>query len=61
MPVGLISLVSLSVSLERSPVAAQGGIVQDDDTLEWLHDYDEAIALAKETGRPLLLEFRCSP
>ena len=27
----------------------------------WIKDYDEAIALAKETGKPLLLEFRCAP
>jgi hypothetical protein len=40
---------------------AQSAIAQDDDTLEWLDDYDEALALAKETGRPIFLEFRCSP
>jgi len=34
---------------------------QDSDSLEWLRDYDEALALAKQTGRPLLVEFRCAP
>jgi hypothetical protein len=34
---------------------------QDDETLEWLDDYDEALALAEETGKPLLVEFRCAP
>lgn len=34
---------------------------QDDETLEWLDDYDEALALAKRTGKPLFLEFRCAP
>lgn len=34
---------------------------QDDETLEWLDDYGEALALAKQTGKPLFLEFRCAP
>ena len=34
---------------------------QDSDSLEWLSDYGEALALAKQTGRPLLVEFRCAP
>ena len=38
-----------------------GGQPSGDETLEWLGDYQEALALAKETGRPLLVEFRCSP
>ncbi len=33
----------------------------EDDTLEWLGNYQQALALAKETGRPMLVEFRCSP
>lgn len=33
----------------------------EDDTLEWLDNYQQALALAKATGRPLLVEFRCSP
>lgn len=61
-PVVLASLVPLSLSGRSSVVVAESGSVQDDDeTLEWLNDYDEALALAKETGRPILLEFRCSP
>jgi hypothetical protein len=34
---------------------------QDSDSLEWLSDYGEALALSKQTGRPLLVEFRCAP
>ena len=34
---------------------------QDSDSLEWLSNYGEALALAKQTGRPLLVEFRCAP
>ncbi len=41
--------------------AAAGGQPLEDDTLEWLSNYEQALALAKETGRPLLVEFRCSP
>ena len=33
----------------------------EDDILEWLDNYQQALALAKETGRPMLVEFRCSP
>ena len=43
------------------PVAAAAGQPADDDTLEWLDDYQAALARAQETGRPLLVEFRCAP
>lgn len=51
-------LVGLSAS-GHSPAAA--GQPFEDDTLEWLDNYQQALAQAKETGRPLLVEFRCSP
>ncbi len=51
-------LVGLSASGHSSAAAGQP---PEDDTLEWLGNYEEALALAKETGRPLLVEFRCSP
>ena len=51
-------LVGLSVPGHPSSAADQPF---EDDTLEWLDNYQEALALAKETGRPLLVEFRCSP
>ena len=38
-----------------------GGQPADDDTLEWIDDYQAALALARESGRPLLVEFRCAP
>ena len=34
---------------------------QGSGSLEWLSDYGEALALAKQTGQPLLVEFRCAP
>ena len=60
-PVVLVSLVSLSLSAKMSEVGAESAIVQDDETLEWMDNYDEAIALAKKTGQPVFLEFRCAP
>lgn len=45
---GLLFLVSF-------PVAAQ------DDTLDWLNDYKEALAEAKRTQKPIFLEYRCEP
>lgn len=45
------------------PGAASGGGGQpaERDTLVWLDDYQAALALAQEAGRPLLVEFRCAP
>ena len=50
--------VGLSIPEHSSPAAYQPF---EDDTLAWLDDYQQALALAKATGRPLLVEFRCSP
>jgi hypothetical protein len=30
-----------------------------DDTVQWLGDYREALRQAKETRRPIFVEFRC--
>jgi len=59
--VAFASLVALSLSGKSSDVIAESVIVQDDGFLEWMDDYDEAIALAKKTGQPVFLEFRCAP
>ena len=50
--------LGLSVPGHPSPAGNQPF---EDDTLEWLDNYEPALALAKETGRPLLVEFRCAP
>lgn len=34
---------------------------QDDETVEWLGDYKQALAEAKRTGKPIFLEYRCEP
>ena len=31
------------------------------ERIPWLHNYGEAIREAKETGKPIFLEFRCEP
>ena len=36
-----------------SPLQAQ------DDGLHWIGDYREALQLAKQTQKPIFLEFRC--
>ena len=32
-----------------------------DDELNWLDNYKDAIKMAKETGKPIFLEYRCEP
>ena len=31
----------------------------DDQSIDWLGDYRAGLRQAKETGKPLLVEFRC--
>lgn len=31
------------------------------DTVQWLDSYEAALEEAKRTGKPIFLEFRCSP
>ena len=60
-PAALAPLLSLVLSSTTAAGVTASALVQDEDTLEWLDDYDEAFALAKRTGRPVFLEFRCAP
>ena len=52
--------LAIWLSVPGDSVAA-GRQPADDGTLVWLDDYRAALALAQETGRPLLVEFRCAP
>ena len=45
------------LTLAALPLAAQS----DDDSLTWLDDYQEALKEARDTGKPILLEYRCEP
>ncbi len=38
-----------------SPSAGQ------DDSIHWLNNYRAALREAKQTGKPIFLEFRCEP
>ena len=38
-----------------SPVSAQ----EEEDTVEWLDNYDKAVLEAKRTNKTIFLEFRC--
>lgn len=52
--------VCLAIGLSAG-VAGAAAQPATDDTLEWLDDYQEALARAREEGLPLLVEFRCAP
>lgn len=45
------------LALAAAPLAAQ----QDDDSLTWLDNYQEALKESKATGKPIFLEYRCEP
>lgn len=34
---------------------------KDEETVDWMSDYDEAVREAKKTGKPIFLEYRCEP
>ena len=40
-------------------VCIAGSSLAQDDGINWLGDYREALRLAKETQKPIFLEFRC--
>ena len=48
-------LVACVVWSVVSPLRAQ------DDRIDWLNNYSEAIREAKRAQKPILLEFRCEP
>lgn len=45
----LLLLLGLFVSGQESP----------EEGIDWLGSYEEAVAEAKKTGKPIFLEFRC--
>jgi hypothetical protein len=50
-------LALLAVLLPSASFAQQA----DDGLIGWFDNYDDAVAEAKKTGKPIFLEFRCSP
>ena len=61
-PRAFLAVTALGSLALMSAAEAVGAVQpQDSETLVWLSDYGEALALSKQTGRPLLVEFRCAP
>ncbi len=58
IPFALATTAGLETSAQPAPQPGAGG---DDGMVEWLDDYDLALAEARRSGRPIFLEFRCSP
>ena len=51
---------ALGVCLAAAFVIAAGLRPQQDD-IQWLDNYGDALREARRTGRPIFLEFRCEP
>ena len=34
---------------------------QEVDSVDWLDNYQQALQVAKDTGKPIFLEYRCEP
>ena len=34
---------------------------QEVDAVDWLDNYQQALQVAKNTGKPIFLEYRCEP
>ena len=34
---------------------------QEVDAVDWLDNYQQALQVARDTGKPIFLEFRCEP
>lgn len=41
--------------------APSGGPVASKEAVIWIESYEEALAEARLTGKPIFLEFRCAP
>jgi hypothetical protein len=40
-------------------ISLGGALRADNNEINWLGDYQEGLRLARETNKPLLVEFRC--
>ena len=50
-------LALLAVLLPSAALAQEA----EDGVIGWFDNYEAAMAEAKKTGKPIFLEFRCSP
>jgi hypothetical protein len=53
---GMTRHLGLSVLLAASVC---GTLRADDNEITWLGDYQEGVRQARQTGKPILVEFRC--
>ncbi len=60
-PARVLAMILLTIGMAFSVAGAAVAQPAPGDTLEWLDDYQEALARAREEGLPLLVEFRCAP
>ncbi|MEL6187398.1 MAG: hypothetical protein AAFU79_22480 [Myxococcota bacterium] len=56
---GMASLGVTSATAAPKPSAAQA--TEEDETLFWHSNLENAVAEARKTGRPIFLEYRCAP
>jgi len=52
----LAALAAVFISFSISPAFGA-----DDDGVDWLNNYKQALEEAKRTGKPIFLEHRCEP
>jgi hypothetical protein len=53
------SLTTLSLILACLAALLGGAARAQEEGIDWLGDYREALRQARQTGKPILLEFRC--
>jgi hypothetical protein len=51
----LFLLAAFALPLAIAPLPAQ------EEGLQWIDNYKEALRVARETGKPIFLEYRCEP
>jgi hypothetical protein len=51
----MFMLAVIVFPLTIAPLPAQ------EEGLQWIDNYKEALRIAKETGKPIFLEYRCEP
>jgi hypothetical protein len=59
-PLYWIDMAIKHIGLSILLAASLGGALRaDNNEINWLGDYKEGLRTARETGKPLLVEFRC--
>ena len=51
--------LNVFIALASALVAVGGSLSAEDNGIEWLGDYRAALRQARETGKPIFVEFRC--